>query len=230
MNSTAVIVLALPALCLVLGLIFLVVWASQTLVETGRKREVWQNFAQRIGGQFTPASGGQPEQVVASIKEWPFYLDTYVVGDGHSLVQYTRMRAFYPPKERLELTVYNANAHALPMLDRHAKLQKIDVTELGFGPEIVVRSTDEIRARTVLMGDEMRRLIKQTAPALQLEVRRRRNWQNGGVSSSVYEVHLQQAGVTTDMEQLTALYALLAYTLEHLRQQGIAGDSFADVL
>ena len=230
MNSTAVTVLALPVLCLVLGLIFLAVWASQTVVETGRKREAWQNFAQRIGGRFIPASGGQPEQVVASIKEWPFYLDTYVIGDGQRLVQYTRMRAFYPPKDRLELTVYNAHVHAQRMPDRPTKLQEIDVTALGLGPGIIVRSSDEIRARTVLMDDELRRLVKQMAPALQLEVRRRRNWQNAGVSSSVYEVHLQQADVITDIEQLMALYALLAYTLGHLRQQGIAGDSFADGL
>jgi hypothetical protein len=129
----------------------------------------------------------------------------------------------------LEFGIYSKDAQAEVTPERHTKLRDLEVAALGPGSDLTVRADQLEKARAVLTGTAVHTLMEQMAGPIDLEVRRRRNWQGGGVSTSVYEVQLQQPGVITDLERLKAMHALLAATLAELQRQGIAGESFADV-
>jgi hypothetical protein len=144
------------------------------------------------------------------------------------LNDYTRLRVFYPPKDSLEFSIYSKGARAEVMPERHTKLRDLEVAALGPRSDLTVRADQREKARAVLAGTAVHTLMEQMSGPIDLEVRRRRNWQGGGVSNSVYEVQVQQPGVVTDLERLKAMHALLAATLAELQRQGIAGESFAD--
>jgi hypothetical protein len=157
------------------------------------------------------------------------YLDSYVVGDGRSLADYTRLRAFYPPRKSFELSLTSKGVQRDTMDNRRSKLHDLDVSGLGLSSDLTVRSNDEAAAREFLAAAELRRHIAELAMPIDLEVRRRRHWRGGGVSTSVYEVHVQQPGIITDVERLKALHGLLVAALAQLQHMGIAGESFADI-
>ena len=200
----------------------LVIWGTQTLAVTGRKKEAWPSFASDIGGTFTSGSSGQPDQVIASIEEWPCYLDTYVVGTRQSLVDYTRLRAFYPVHEPFELTVCTRDAVDVNTVNRRL----VDVPVPHEFHNLVISTSDPARVWTLL--EPITRQLLTLRP-LNLQIRRRRNWPGGGVSNSVYEVHFQQSGVITSAAQLHAIYDLVSACLHQLHLMGIAGKSFSEL-
>jgi hypothetical protein len=222
-NTTTLAVLALPALCLVLIVVALVAWASQTLVESGRKKEAWPAFAKAIDAQYGGSAAGKPDQVTGRIDEWPFMLDTYVAGTGQGLIQYTRLRAFFVPRLPFEAVIYTSEED--DELPGRATLTSVTVASLGSG--ITVKSTDAVKLEALLSDAALVQCIRSAMP-VNLQIRRRRNWQGGGVSNGIYEVHAQHRGVIADAARLQALHALVAECLRALHRAGFAARSLAD--
>jgi hypothetical protein len=227
MNTTAIMILALPVLCLGLGCIVLVIWVSQTIADTNRKREAWKAFARAIGGQFEGTRFGKADQVKSMVYDWPVYLDTHAVGTaGRQLVEYTRLRAFFPPRKAFEAMLYTTDvSNEMPPAPG---MTEIPGNTLGLQPNLIARTDQAELLQALVRNDDFARLVMTIAP-LHLQIRRRRNWQDSGVSSSVCEVYVQERGIITDLERLQALYTLVVTCLNQLHAIGSAGRSFANV-
>jgi hypothetical protein len=226
MNTTALIILAVPLLCLGFGCIALALWASRTITDTYRKKEAWPAFAQAIGGQFTAAKTGKPDQVKSMVGDWPVYLDTHVVGNGRLLIEYTRLRAFYLPRKAFEAIIFTEGA--TDELRATPGLFETPAVVLDLRQDLTAKTNDVEMLRMLLADENLSSLVQVITP-LHLEIRRRRNWQGSGVSNSVCEVYVQERGIVTDLERLKMLHALIVACLQQMRQIGAASQSFSDV-
>jgi hypothetical protein len=225
-NSTTLLILALPMLCLLGVIVLAVVLAAQSAVETSRKKETWAEFAQAIHGVLS-TGGGHTDRVSATLGEggWPLYLDNYIASVPRRVVNYTRMRAFFAPQQPFELVICTPDADE--QAPWQVALQTRPAAELGLPPDLLLRTNHETLARE-LCADALFAQAVQAIRPLNLQIRRRRNWQAGGVSNAIYEVQVQQDGVVTDRARLDALYGLLGQCRDALLRLGLAARSFSE--
>jgi hypothetical protein len=225
MNMALVLILGIPLLLLGLVLVLIVFSTSQSLLVSARKHEIWPAFAQRIGGVYLQSAHGNPDRISARIEEWPFYLDTHLIGGKQSLMECTRLRAFYPPRLPLEATICSAEwRDEIPLT---SGLTQSNGTEYGLTAGIILCMNQPMQMRVLLSNPDLVRLIN-LQKAFELQIRRRRNWKGGGVSSAVYEVSLECNSVIIDESSLLAMYHLIEVTLHQLYKLGVAGKSFAE--
>ena len=229
MITPTALILGIPLLCLALVLVLIVISVSQSMIVTAHKQEAWPGFAKRIGAALQPGGNGKPDQIARRIGEWPFYMDTYVIGGSQSLMQYTRMRAFYPPRAPLEIIICSNELRdeVGQILGQAHGMTQASGPAYGVGAELALWANQLEQLRDLLANPDLVRLIAEVKP-LDLQIRRRRNWKGGGVSSAVYEVHLQCNGVVTDSARLMSMYQLVGATLRQLNEMGVAGKSFAE--
>lgn len=223
MSTNAILILAIPLLCLAIGFVMLVVWFAQTMVVQGNKEEAWSTFAQQIKGVYRPRSLGVSDQVLASHCDWPIHLDTYVAGVKGAAVEYTRLRAFYAVRVPFELVVTSD-----PYEPDHtvtSNLQAIPNPMIDIEVSLMTSNPDS--ARSFLAADNVRLKFTSVQP-INLQIRRRRHWRDTGVSHSIYEVHLQMPKVITNIDCLVSMYALVVACLDQLHLLGYAHHSFAD--
>jgi hypothetical protein len=224
MNTTALLIVGLPLLCILIIVFASMGLVSTSLSESNRKKEVWPKFARMIGGTLTEDAGAQSVIIDAHFGEDPFHLDTYVYGANHVVLNCTRMRAFYRALAPFELAVCSRS-----MLDEaqvNPKLHQVDGSSLGLSPDFVAYGSDMDQMR-MLLDTEFVRIIDAAAP-IDLRIRRRRNWKNQGTSNSIYEVHAQKYDVVTDLTQLTAMHLLVSSCIQKLHDMHIAGRLVED--
>jgi hypothetical protein len=220
-----VLILGLPLLCLGVVLVLIVFSASQSLLVSARKHDVWPAFAKRIGGEYRQGLQGSPDIITAQIDEWPIYLDTHVLGGTQRLIDCTRLRAFYPPRLLLEAVICSADWSAEISLP--PGLTQANSAEYGMPANLILRMNQPALMRKLLANQDLVRLIR-AQKTFDMQIRRRRNWKGGGVSSAVYEVYLECNGVTTDENMLLLMVQLVEATLRQLYEMGVAGKSFAE--
>jgi hypothetical protein len=224
-NISLALILGIPLLCLGVVLVLIIISASQSLLQNTRKHEIWPAFAKRIGGVFQPGMHGNPDHIAARIDEWPVHLDTYMTGGKQQLMNYTRLRAFYPPRMPLEAVISTSDLqNELPPV---ADMTQVTGTECGLSTDLILRANQPAQLQKLLANPDLARLIG-LLKSFELEIRRRRNWKGGGVSNAVYEVYLQCNGVVIDDGTLMVMYQLVEVILRQLNEIGVAGKSFAE--
>lgn len=223
MSTVAVIILSIFGFSLLLIAIALVVLGSQTLVETARTKEAWLAFAGTIGGQLDEGRAGRVDTIRADIDGWPAHIDNAIASSHGRLINYTRMRVFYRTCRVYEVSICNSDAVSdIPINNR---LNPVDAAPFGLGDNILLH-TNDVEMTRLFLSSEISQLVAG-AKMIDLQVRRRRNWKDGGVSSSIYEVYLQYAGSVASVDELSAMWRTMKACLIQLHHLGIAGY-FAD--
>jgi hypothetical protein len=225
MNISLTLILGVPLLCLFVVLVLIVITASQSLIQNNRKQEIWPAFATRIGGVFRQGMHGNPDHIAAHIDEWPVYLDTNLTGGKQQLMNYTRLRAFFPPRAQLEAVIFTPDLQ--DEMQHTTNMTRVMGTEYGVSADLYLRTNQPALLLQLLDNTDLVRLINMLKSS-ELEIRRRRNWKGGGVSSAVYEVYLQHNGVVIDDSTLMVMYQLVEVVLRRLHEIGVAGKSFAE--
>lgn len=225
MNISLTLILGIPLLCLGVVLVLIIISASQSLLQNTRKHEIWPAFAKRIGGVFQPGIHGNPDHIAARIDEWPVHLDTYLTGGKQQLMNYTRLRAFYPPRTPFEVIICTSDLQGeVPLTPEMTQASGV---ECGSDADLILRTNQPMQLQKLLANPDLLRLLG-LLKSYELEIRRRRNWKGGGVSSAVYEIYLQCNGVVIDDGTLMVMYQLVEVMLRRLHEMGVAGKSFAE--
>jgi hypothetical protein len=225
MNISLTLILGIPLLCLTVVLVLIVFSMAQSMLHNSRKQEIWPAFARRVGGVFQQGMHGNPDHIAARIDEWPMHLDTHVTGGKQKLMSYTRLRAFYPPRAPFEAVIYTSDLR--DELSLPNDMTPVPGAEYGMDAGLILIANQPAVLRKLLANTDLVRLIG-LLDSFELEIRRRRNWKGGGVSSAVYEVYLQHSGVVIDDGTLMVMYQLVEVILRQLHAMGVAGKSFAE--
>jgi hypothetical protein len=223
MNTNAILILALPALCGFAFIILLIVLTSQSMLERGRKDQAWSEFAATIKGEYSVHTGGYPDRVTAKINEWQFILDTTLTTEARTLITCTRMRAFYAVAKPIEIAMYSSDA--VPIIPVSPDLHELPTELHGAGLRMF---TSDVTGAEEFISDRSVIQCAALIAELDLVIRKRRDWRNSGISSSIYEVQLLTRGVANNAAQLTQMHELLRICLSRLYVIGSAKRSFAD--
>lgn len=225
MSTVGVIFLSIFGFSLLLIVIALAVLGARSLVENARTKEIWIAFAASIGGQLDEGMAGKVDIIRADLGGWPAYVDSAIASAHGRLINYTRMRVFYRPCRPFEAYICDKDVAPDIPPNNGAIASMAAPSELK--NNVVLRSSDPVLLLS-LLTPECVRLINDTH-MVDLQIRRRRNWKNGGVSSSIFEVYLQHEGPVASVDAMSAMWRLMEGCLIRLHHLGIAGH-LADVI
>ncbi len=220
MNTTTAIVFAVCGTGLLSIVLLLVVLAARSLSETAKKNEAWPEFARSIGGRWFPGTAGRVDRIEAQFRGWPAYVDTCLTSMDKRLVNYTRMRVFYRSFVPFELHLNDSVRIDETGLAAGQLNKQVFLCEPGRQVQYV--ASDNALAVQMLTSElrDMFCHIRQS----DIQIRRRRQWHDTGVSSSIYEVVVHRDGVVVDFDELTCLWSALTAVLVRLDELGVAGQ------
>lgn len=190
------------------------------------KQEIWRQLSEQIGGRYIESRLLKGDRVEASHGEWTVTLDTYTVSTGKSSHVYTRLRAPYVNPGGFRFTVYRKSVFT--GLGKRFGMQDIEIGDMQFDEDFVVKATDESLVRQLLSNARLRELIAQQ-PDINFSVKDDEGWFGPKFPEGVDELYFVAHGVIKDVDRLKLLYELFAGTLDELCRMGSAYAGAVDV-
>jgi hypothetical protein len=183
--------------------------------------EIWQQFANTVGGNFSEGGFWNGGRVEARHGQWTVVLDTHTVSTGKSSVTYTRMRAPYVNPDAFQFNIYRRGVFS--NLGKWMGMQDVTVGYPQFDEDFIIKGNDETKLRRLFSNDRIRELIV-AQPDIHFSVQddEQKFWGGRNFPSDVDELHFQVVGVIRDLERLKLLYDLFSETLDELCRMGSA--------
>jgi hypothetical protein len=175
--------------------------------------EIWNHFAQQLGGSFRAQTFWTAPAVRAEHGEWTILLDTHTVSTGKSSVTYTRLRAPFVNSDRFYFELYRASIFS--NIGKFFGMQDVTVSDPTFCREFIIKSNDEQRIQTLLEDETLRTMIRLT-PDIQFALREGDKGFKAEFPQGVDQLHFLAFGVIRDLEMLHSLFNLFGYTLNLL--------------
>lgn len=181
------------------------------------QKEIWQQLANEIGGEFIDRGFWKSGKVEARYKNWIITLDTYQTADAAAA--FTRIRAPFINKDSFRFEIYRNNIIAF-----FARVFSTESITTGF-PEIDknyrVKSNDEQKLRELLSNPRIRQLLI-AQQQIHFSVKDDEGWFGADFPEGVDELYFEVLGVIKDLDRLKILYELFAETLNQLCLMGSA--------
>ena len=178
-------------------------------------REVWQQLAAEINGEFKKGSFAKSARVAKKHGNWIILLDTFTVNTGKSSVTYTRMRTPYIREKDIEFKLTRKNIFS--GLGQVFGKPVIETYDYDFGDEFVLKGNDESVIKEIFQNDNLKEMIKfkkrlilKTGPYKQKK------------SLTESEIYFQMTGVLKDIEKLKNLFSLFSELLDEFVKNGVA--------
>ncbi|WNJ18338.1 DUF3137 domain-containing protein [Pontibacter sp. G13] len=180
------------------------------------KREIWQQLAEQIDGDFFRGKMFRPDRVEAYYGDWMVTLDTYTVDKA----VYTRIRAPYVNRDDFVFKIFRE--HAGHRLIKALGMEDIEVGHPEFDQDFVIQGSDERKLQMMFANPKIRQLIS-FQPKIILQLKREAGlFQKPPFPKDVNELYYQVGGILKNLEQLHDLFDLFAETLDHLCAIGTA--------
>ncbi|MFP4106206.1 MAG: DUF3137 domain-containing protein [Phycisphaerae bacterium] len=187
------------------------------------KDEIWSQFAASVNGQFIDGGFLGKDQVTARAGQWTITLDSFTRSSGSgstsSSTTYTRMRAPFVNPEQFRFTIYRE--HIFSGLGKMLGCQDVEIGDVFFDSQFVIKSNMPDRARQLLADDRLKRFI-HAQPQINLTVKDDEGWFGTDFPAGVDELYFECRGLVRDVERLRHLYGLFATTLQRLVAIGSA--------
>jgi hypothetical protein len=191
------------------------------------KDEIWKQFSDAVGGNFTEGGFWNGSKVEASHGQWIVTLDTFAVSNGKSSTTYTRLRAPYASPDGFYFKIYREGVFS--SLGKMLGMQDVTVGYPEFDEQFIIKGNDEAKLRRLFANEKIRELISEQ-PGIQFSVRDddQKFWAQN-FPEGVDELYFQDMGVIKDIDRLKLLYDLFSETLDELCRMGSASDKDPDV-
>jgi hypothetical protein len=182
--------------------------------------EIWKQFSDAVGGNFTESSYWNGSKVEATHGQWMVVLDVYTVTMGKSRVDYTRMRSLFINPEGFYFNVYRRGIFS--NLGKLLGMQDVTVGYPQFDDMYIIQGNDEAKLRRLFANKKIRDLIDRQ-PEVQFCARDDENefWDRK-FPKEVDELCFQSTQIMKDLDHLKLLYDLFSETLDELVRMGSA--------
>jgi hypothetical protein len=186
--------------------------------------EIWQQFADTVGGSLTEAGFGSRGRVEATHGQWTVTLDTHTVSTGKTTITYTRMRAPYVNPDSFQFNIYRQGLFS--NIGKWLGMQDVTVGYPQFDEDFVIKGNDEAKLRRLFANAKIRELIA-AQPEINFSVRddEEKFWGGRNFPPGVDELYFQVTGVIKDADRLKLLYDLFSETLDELCRMGSAYEN-----
>jgi hypothetical protein len=180
-------------------------------------KEVWQQLATQINGEFTKGSFGKSARVTKKHENWVILLDTFTVNTGKSSVTYTRIRTPYIRENDIEFKLTRKNIFS--GLGQVFGKPVIETYDYDFDDEFVLKGNDESVIKEIFQNDDIKEMIRfQKRLILKTGPYKPRK------SLTESELYFQMTGVLKDLDRLKNLFSLFAGMLDEFVKNGVASN------
>lgn len=180
------------------------------------KREIWQQLAEQLHGDFIRGKWVKPDRVEAYFKDWMVTLDTFTVDK----MVFTRIRAPYVNRDDFVFKISREN-----LGDRIAKVFGKEDVVVGFpefDKDFIIQGSDERKLQMMFANPKIREILSYQ-PTVRLELRREAPlFTKPKFPDGVNELYYHSGTIIKNLEQLHDLFELFAHTLDHLCAIGTA--------
>jgi hypothetical protein len=179
------------------------------------KDDIWQNLAERFGGEHVmDRKGKKLKQVRFAVGGWTVVLDTTVESTGNSSQSYTRLRGLFMEKEPFMFRVYTKSIFS--ELGKALGMQDVVVGHPQVDDRWIIKSDSEGRIRSLLILPEVAEGLA-SAKSGRLENRRYKRSLPG-----VRELRFTMLGIIKEEGTLEAAITMMFAALAHLVKAGTA--------
>ena len=191
---------------------------------SNHKREIWQQLAEQVDGNFFQGKRFKPDRVEAYYGDWIITLDTFVIDK----VVFTRIRAPYVNRDDFTFKIDRESlGHRIGKV---FGMKDIEVGYEEFDRDFVIQGSDEQKLQMMFANPKIRELIS-FQPKIRLELKRDAPlFQKPQFPKDVNELYYQVAGILKDIDQLHDLFDLFSHALDHLCAIGTAYEDDPDFL
>lgn len=180
------------------------------------KREIWQQLADQLHGDFFRGKMFKSDRVEAFYNEWMVTLDTFTVDK----MTFTRIRAPYVNRDDFLFKISRENTG-----DRIAKVfgkEDIEVGFPAFDKDFIIQGSDERKLQMMFANPKIRQILSYQ-PKVRLQLRKEAPlFTKPRFPEGVNELYYQSGTIIKDLDQLNDLFDLFAHTLDHLCAIGTA--------
>lgn len=180
--------------------------------------EAWSALAQQTGAEFQDGNFFLAPVVVYDHQQWQMRLDTFTVSTGKSSTTYTRLRAPYMAQDDLIFKLMRKGFFG--KIGDLLGMQDIRTGDSSFDDEFTVKGNNEVIIRELLNEEVKYQLGRHTQ--IHLENKQKKRDFKQALPEAVRILYYQQTGIQKDVEQLVAMFDLLAVTLDRLVAIGSA--------
>jgi len=185
------------------------------------QKEIWQQFADEIGGEFIEEGFWKSKKVVANFENWTVTLDTFARSTGKTSTVYTRMRAPYKTKDEFKFKLYRKGLFS--NIGKALGMQDIEVGYPEFDDEFIIKGNDETKIIELFSNDKIRELITYQ-DRIYLEIKDNKGFFSPVTEEGIYELYFESVGVIKDIDRLKNLFMLFILVLNRLTLIGSATD------
>ena len=186
------------------------------------KREIWQQLADQLDGDFFKGKMFKPDRVEAYHGDWMITLDLYQVDK----MTYTRIRAPYVNRDDFIFKVVRQNfGHRIGKV---FGMKDVEVGHPIFDQDFVIQGSDERKLKMMFDNPYIRDLISYESNMMLTLRREAPLFQKPRFPEDVNELYYHAGTIIKDLNRLHDLYDLFAETLDHLCAIGTAYDDDPD--
>jgi hypothetical protein len=133
------------------------------------RKEIWETFAEEIGGRYEPARWRQSDRVVVAVGPWHLTLDVYL----REKLIFTRLRAPFISTAGLRFRIYRETPWGT--LRKAIGMRDIEVGDPTFDDDFIVRANQPEMVKQLLANASVRRHMA-AQPHSMLEIRDSDGW------------------------------------------------------
>src|SRR5262245_13868591 len=185
------------------------------------RKEVWQKLSEAVDGRFVDGGWLHTDRVEVEHGGWTVTLDRYTVSTGKSSQTFTRVRAPFVNPSGFRFRIYREGV--LIDLGKRFGMQDIDIGDLQFNEDFIVKANDPSAVRRLLSNHTIRELIAAQKD-IDFSVKDDEGFFVTTFPKGVDELYFAVHGVIEDVERLKRLYDLFAETLDELCRIGAATE------
>lgn len=185
------------------------------------QKEIWQQFADEIGGEYIDEGFWKVKKVVAKFENWTVTLDTFTRTNENASIPYTRMRVHYKTKDEFKFKIYRKGLFS--NIGKALGMEDIEIGYPDFDEAFIIKGNDESKIIELFSNDKIRELIS-SQDRIYLEIKDNKGWFSPVTEEGIYNLYFETAGVIKDIDRLKSLFMLFVLILNRLTIIGSATD------
>ena len=193
----------------------------------GSSKEIWQQFADEIGGEYIDGGFWKTRRVVGRLDNWTVVFDTFSRSSGKHSTTYTRIRSPFRTRDGLKFKLRKRGVFS--NIGKILGAEDAKIGDLNFDEKFIIKGNDGIKIKELFSSDKIRELILKR-DRISLEIKDGEEWFSTNLVKGAYGIYFESVGVIKDIKTLRDLYLLFILLLEQLFQIGSASKDDFDKL
>ncbi|WP_196888476.1 hypothetical protein [Aureivirga sp. CE67] len=179
----------------------------------GNSTEVWDKFADEIGGEFVIEGFWYADSLVYNYKNWEFVLDTYRTQGEHRKT-YTRLRVPVENFENFRFDIYDEKITSV--IGKWFGMQDIEIGSPKFDDHFIIKGNNPDKVKLLLEDSELRDLL-YTLKYFDIKIESASQTIFKSYADHIDVLYFDTQGKISDIKELRILFKIFEKLLDKLK-------------